>query len=285
MFTTVCSTAVAAAALIATVVYYKSSKDTKSNDKENSKDKKNSKFLTVKNFEVGKVYLHQYNALPGLPNASPFCMKLEGYLKFRKIPYELGAPTFNAPKGQFPFIELDGEAMGDSGLIIDMLEAKHGFSDDLSNEQKALAIAISRILEGSLYWQILHYRWNLDAGWKGVAKHFFDDQALCPNFMKPLLKWQVRGHVSKQTYYQSISRHSLEEVLSFSEKDIFAISTLLGGKEFMLGDQMSIIDCSVYAFLANALYEGIETPLRGIVCKYDNLLSYCERVKSQIWNE
>ena len=58
------------------------------------------------------------------PNLSPFCTKLECYLRMAEIPYKTAAMQLGkAPKGKIPYVELsDGTRLGDSQLIIEHLE-------------------------------------------------------------------------------------------------------------------------------------------------------------------
>ncbi len=60
-----------------------------------------------------------------IPNMSPFCVKLETFLKMAQLPYKTAAPHFKkAPTQKIPYIEIDGQLIGDSGLIIDFLTTK-----------------------------------------------------------------------------------------------------------------------------------------------------------------
>src|SRR4249919_2501259 len=58
------------------------------------------------------------------PNLSPFCTKLECYLRMVEIPYKTAAMQIGkAPKGKIPYIaRADGTLVGDSQLIIEELE-------------------------------------------------------------------------------------------------------------------------------------------------------------------
>ncbi|MBC7944174.1 MAG: glutathione S-transferase N-terminal domain-containing protein, partial [Burkholderiales bacterium] len=74
------------------------------------------------------IKLYQFEPAFGLPNASPFCMKLETYLRMAGLPFEI-APNANimkAPKGKMPYIEDNGRAIADSSLIIEYLRKTYG---------------------------------------------------------------------------------------------------------------------------------------------------------------
>ena len=60
------------------------------------------------------IKIHQFEPAFGLPNASPFCMKLETYLRMAGIPFALATPNMQdmrkAPKGKMPFIDDKGKS-------------------------------------------------------------------------------------------------------------------------------------------------------------------------------
>ena len=58
--------------------------------------------------------LHQFAPAFGVPNPSPFCMKLECFLRMTGISYEtvLLADPRKAPKGKGPFVVDDGQRIG-----------------------------------------------------------------------------------------------------------------------------------------------------------------------------
>src|SRR5438445_637107 len=61
-----------------------------------------------------------YNFGPGfgLPDPSPFVMKVETLLKMAKLPYRTDTTGFaKAPKGKIPYIEDDGVVVPDSTFI------------------------------------------------------------------------------------------------------------------------------------------------------------------------
>jgi glutathione S-transferase len=63
----------------------------------------------------------------GLPTVGPFALKLLAWLELAGLPYEqvFEVNPRKGPKGKNPWIELDGERIGDSELIIDLLRKRH----------------------------------------------------------------------------------------------------------------------------------------------------------------
>jgi glutathione S-transferase len=66
------------------------------------------------------IELHQFSPNWGLPNASPFCMKLETYLRMANLPHQVvyEDKMDKAPKGKMPYIVDQGKKLGDSNLIL-----------------------------------------------------------------------------------------------------------------------------------------------------------------------
>merc|ERR1712079_405219 len=74
----------------------------------------------VKDFEEDMVYLFQFTRSPQIPSISPFCLKLESWLKLHGIKYQNvdHKCKHRSKKGMLPFIELNGEEIADSNMII-----------------------------------------------------------------------------------------------------------------------------------------------------------------------
>ncbi|KAF0313666.1 Failed axon connections [Amphibalanus amphitrite] len=107
-------------------------------------------------FEKDVVYLFQFSRTPVLPSISPFCLKVETFLRVAGIKYENvdHRMKLRSKKGQLPFVELNGEEISDSSFIIKELSAK--FEKDLdaalSTEQKTLSHAMITMVENHLHW-------------------------------------------------------------------------------------------------------------------------------------
>ena len=53
----------------------------------------------VKDFEEDMVYLFQFTRSPQIPSISPFCLKLESWLKLHGIKYQVGNKYYKKKKG------------------------------------------------------------------------------------------------------------------------------------------------------------------------------------------
>jgi glutathione S-transferase len=227
--------------------------------------------------------LHQFPPVWNLPNASPFCWKVENYLRMAGLPYRAqNALPQHSPKKKLPYIT-DGETViGDSGLIVDYLKRKCGdpLDADLSREQQALALATRRLVEEHLYFCAVHDRWVADANWPLTRAAFF---APLPPGLRQIIARAVRKSMRTQNYRQGIGRHSLDEIYALGIADLTALADLLGDKPFFLGAQPTSLDATTYAFIGNVLWAPIDSPLSRHARATDNLVAYCDRMKARYW--
>ncbi len=232
------------------------------------------------------IKLYQYEPALGLPNASPFCMKLETYLRMAQLPFV--APMIKlrdigrAPKGKLPYVQ-DGTAfLADSNLIIDYLKTTYGDRLDvwLSNEQRAVALAFQRLLEENLYWALLYSRWIEPQGW-AVTKNAFFGKLPAP------LRWVIptlaRRGMHQQLHGQGMGRHSTQEIYAIAARDITALSDFLADKPYFMGDEPCALDASAYAFLANIVWVPMASALQQHALQYPRLEVYCRRMRSRYY--
>lgn len=225
--------------------------------------------------------LHQFPPSFGLLNASPFCMKVEMYLKMSGADYRpVDEQQPNGPKGKLPYIKDVGKVIGDSSDIIDYLKETRGdpLDADLSEHQKARATLIQRTLEEHLYFALLYFRWVWPRGWKIIKKPFFSH---LPPLVDSVVGGLVRGHMKKVLHFQGMGRHSEKEVAQRGAADIAALAQFLGEDYYFLGENPSSLDACAYAFLANMHGDAPPNPLCDEVARHDRLVAYCARMKER----
>ena len=228
------------------------------------------------------IRLHQFAPAFGLLNPSPFCMKLEVYLRLAGLPYEVvnTGDVLKAPKRKLPYIEDGDQVVADSTFIIEHLKTRYGDRLDggLDSAQRAVALAFQRLFEENLYWAVVHTRWADPAGWEKTRRAFFGALPLPLRWILPTL---ARRGVLAELNGQGMGRHSEAEIHAIGRRDVAAVGDFLADKPFMLGAQPTSLDATAYAFLANLLWAPGPSPIQDAVRERANLVAYCERMKAR----
>jgi glutathione S-transferase len=235
---------------------------------------------------VHEITLHQPPTRPwGTPNVSPFCAKLECYLRMAEIPYK--AASFGrgeSPKGKMPYVKLDGQLLGDSQLIIAELErrlaaeGKHALDEGLSARDAAIGQLVRRTLEEATYFVGMYERWKTDEGYAIQREEF---KKFIPGFVIPF----VRRDIVKKLHHQGTGRHSYAEATRMAIADYDAIAEVLGDRPFLLGDRPRTVDATVFAFLEAALGYPIESDLKKHAQSKPNLVAYRKRIRDRWWTD
>lgn len=223
----------------------------------------------------------------GVPfnTAAPFPLKLETWLRMAEIPYEFIAANdpSKGPKGKSPWIEHGSLRMGDSSLIIEYLEKQFGINLDthLDEQQKALAIAVQRMLEEH-YHQCFEHQLFLGKGGEERLQEFASGMPIPLRWLVPIV---LKRAFSKQLYARGMGRHSEEVIIAQGKADLDALSVLLGEQEYFLGNTPSSIDACVFGFLGVSLYVAGDNPLYQYGASIENLMAYCERMRARYYPE
>ncbi len=226
------------------------------------------------------VVLHQFPHPKNLPNLSPFCMKLETYFRMANIPYVVNE-TVNpskAPKGKMPFIEVDGQILSDSSVIVEHFQNYPDYDLDkhLSEQQRTLGLLIQRLCEDHLYWGIVYSRWQdpdgFDRHWKPL---------IGSSLPKPLrfIIYFIRRKALKELHAQGMGRHSTAEVYAFCTKDIIVLNEYLSmAKPFLFGERPSSFDAVVYGTVGSLLYTPWDYPLKTVTAQFDAFENYYQHM-------
>ena len=214
-----------------------------------------------------------------LPNASPFCMKVETYLKMAKLPYEIVSITDPrvAPKGKLPFIEDNGKIISDSAFILEYLKTTYGDSVDgqLSKQEQSESLILQKMMEEHLVWVLIYNRWMDPEGWRVVKNNYFK---AIPKLLKGIIIPQIRKKMLKSLNLQGMGRHSRDEIYRIGAKAIDALSARLDTQDFFFGKIPSSVDAVAHAILSNILKTPINTPLQRHARSNVRLNAYCQRM-------
>ncbi|NNF15996.1 MAG: glutathione S-transferase family protein [Gammaproteobacteria bacterium] len=230
--------------------------------------------------------LFQFEPKYGLPNVSPFCMKVETFLRMAKIQYamQIVKNPRTTPKGKAPYINDDGTVVADSAFIVDYLTEKYHVTldRDLTGLQRGIATMTTGALEERLYFVLVYSRWVEAKNWEQIKQLWFSG---LPPVVRSVVPGIVRKGVIKTLNLQGIGRHSRDEIYALGIKDLKGLVQVLGDQKYLLGAEPTSVDAVVFAFVANILKVPLSSPLFDYVADQHELVSYCQRMGKKYFPE
>jgi len=223
--------------------------------------------------------LHQFRRAWDIPNPSPFCIKVECFLRMAGIAHrvvEIDMPRAG-PKGKAPWI-VDGEVrLGDSTLLIRYLQHSRGIDLDaaLSAQQRALSHAVSVMLDEHLYWALVYSRWVDARHWPALRDQFF---GALPPLLRGVVPPLARRQVRDQLYKHGMGRHGEDEIYALGCADLQALAALLGDGPYLHGDTPTLVDASVFAYVLCIERPPFDSPLKSEVQRHPQLIAHSERM-------
>jgi glutathione S-transferase len=249
---------------------------------------------------------------------SPFCVKMDCFLRAAKIPFESkNTSIFDSPKGKIPWGRHGSEVLCDSADMIEYVvnslskASPAGEPQALSTREadtstclgdvilpgsmdpasRALAEAVGSMAENSLYFAAVHNRWLRDEGFAVCDQAFFRN---LPPVLGPVIKAMVRKDVYNSLFGQGIARHSVEDVDRRARADVDTIARALGAapgaktrsRRFLGGDRMCVQDCSVFGMLDALLNVPVpSTVKRYVLDTYPALVDYVDTIRAKYFPE
>jgi len=237
------------------------------------------------NTQRPRVRLFQFPRQFSIPNLSPFCSKLETWLRMADIPYDV-VDTPNprkGPKGKLPFIEDAGQQIGDTSLIIAHLKKTRGIDPDahLSPAQQATALLVQRTLEEHYAFVILYTHFIREQGWRHTHVTF----DAVPTPIRPLVASMVRGQMRKILRVQGILRHSDRDIIAAGLDDWRAVLAVMSEGPYFFGERLTTADAIVFATLATTVLTPIESPIKDFLQSHARCITYAERMRSRFFPE
>lgn len=232
------------------------------------------------------IIVHGMFPLWGIPSPSPFCLKLETWLRMAGLPYE--ARIISGPpkdtKGKVPYVSLPGGGtLGDTTLIIEHLTAERGvrLDEGLTERERATALAMQRLVENHLYFATAWERWAVDEAWRFTRDSYFGG---LPPPLRLIAPPMLRRKVLRDLWGHGLGRHTPDDVVRMGSRDLDALAALLGDQEYLLG-RPSSVDASAYGLLANLLGFPPGSRLADAARRHDNLVAYVARMRARYWGD
>lgn len=186
---------------------------------------------------------------------SPFVEKVARALQLKGVDFKLVGPKsptdlkkWNPTTGKMPVLEIEGQKIFDSSLIVRRLDELIASPPLVSNDPANAAR--QRFVEDwsdeSLYWYVMGLRWN-PANARATSTQI---SAFLPAPLRPmagmLLNWQIGG----QARSQGLARLPLDMLLDELGRRFDELVVMLGDADFFFGDRVSVADLAIFGQLS-----------------------------------
>ncbi|KAF4657831.1 hypothetical protein FOZ61_006019 [Perkinsus olseni] len=154
---------------------------------------------------------------------------------------------------------------------------------DLTPEQKAMSVAVQRMVEEHAYFLSVADIALQDGAFSVMVNKFLSLSAFTKLFVPSLVRRNLRGNLNAQ----GIGRLSEADRGDRMKKDIASLSGILGNKKYFMSDEKpTTVDATVFGYLWTAMSTDTElTKFSNCLkeCrKYDNLMAYFERMQEMM---
>jgi glutathione S-transferase len=231
------------------------------------------------------IKVFQFPRMFEIPNLSPFCCKLETWLRIAEIPYEVvdTRDPRQAPRGKLPFIEDAGTLVADSSLIVDHLVKTRGVDPDarLDDSQRAIAMLVQRTLEEHYAFVLAYTHLYRDEGLQHTRARF----NAVPALVRPFVARAVHGQVKNILWHQGLLRYAHGEVVESALRDWRAVLAVMSDGPFFFGDEPTGVDAIVFGALATTVLTPIESPIRDCLRSQPRCVAYAETMRKRLFPE
>lgn len=231
------------------------------------------------------IKVFQFPRMFAIPNLSPFCSKLETWLRIADVAYQVvdTSDPRKGPRGKLPFIDDGGVIVADTTLIIDHLRKTRGVDPDahLDATQRATAHVVQRTLEGHYTFVLAYTHLYRDEGLRLTRSRFNP----IPAIVRPLVARAVKREVRKILWYQGVLRGPDAEIMESAIRDWRAVLALMSEGPFFFGEKPSTVDAIVFATLASTVLTPIPSPIRDFLRAEPRVVAYAEHVRERFFPE
>ncbi|MGA7232077.1 MAG: glutathione S-transferase family protein [Xanthobacteraceae bacterium] len=219
------------------------------------------------------IVLYSYPELFGVADNNGYGLKVIAFMRLAGVPFshEHIFDASAAPRGQLPYIIDDGEAIGDSEIIIAHLISKYRLTIDtkLNAQQRDTSHLITRMLD-DLYWVMSYSRWKDERYWPMFRNALMREH---PTLTEDgLIK--AREFNLQRYYFAGIGRYAQNDAYARGLADLRVLANLIPMQGYVHGPKPTSIDAGIYGFLANIYFFDIDTPLKQFVTSQQNLVRH-----------
>jgi glutathione S-transferase len=225
--------------------------------------------------------LYSYPTLFGVADNNAYGLKVFAFLKLAGVPFrhEHIFDAAAAPRAQLPYIEDDGEVIGDSAAIIAYVTEKYRVTLDhaLTQDERDNDLMVGRMLD-DLYWVMSYSRWKDERYW-----HLFRDALLRehPVLTEDALR-NAKAFNEQRYYFQGIGRYEPDAAMARGLADLAVLARIVPSEGYVHGDTPTSIDAGLYGFIANIFFYDIDTPLKQFVAAHGNLVRHCRAIHAAV---
>ncbi|HJZ22362.1 MAG TPA: glutathione S-transferase family protein [Bradyrhizobium sp.] len=225
--------------------------------------------------------LYSYPEMFGVADNNGYGLKVFAFLKLAGVAFthQHVFDASAAPRGQLPYIDDDGDVVGDSEAIIAHVTARYrvGIDAALTPAQRTTNLLVTRMLD-DLYWVMSYSRWKDERFYPAfrdafMAQHSRIDAAGLD---------KARDYNAQRYFFQGIGRYPPQQAYARGIADLRTLADLIPADGYLHGARPTSIDAGIYGFIANIHFFPIATPLKAAVTAHPNLVRHCEAIHAAV---
>lgn len=225
--------------------------------------------------------LYSYPSLFGVADNNGYGLKVFAWLRLARVPFvhQHLFDAAQAPRAQLPYMDDNGEKIGDSEAILAHVRRRYGVTldDGLTEAQRDTALLVTRMLD-DLYWVMSYSRWKDEAFWPQFRDALM---AQHPVLTEEALQ-KAKDFNAQRYHYQGIGRYDPPQAYARGLADLGVLARLVPAEGFVFGPVPTATDAAIYGFLANIHFYPIETPLKQFVSGQGNLVRHVCDIHARI---
>ena len=106
--------------------------------------------------------------------------------------------------------------------------------------------------------------------------------SVIPTPLKYVVSWLLSRHMKKQLWSHGIGRHSRDEIYSIAERDLRAVSELLGKKTFVMGSKPCLLDAVLFGLVSVLIWNVPSSPQAKLIqSTLKNLEKHCYHIREE----